>query len=78
MIKPVEVIWEDAHGAHGWKTLEDADRPAIIRSSGYIVKKNKKCLILASGIHLEQDDDDCFLDYIYIPKAMVRKIRKLY
>lgn len=70
----VEVLWEDAEGHAAWTTHKDADKLAapLVTVRGYVVKRDKKIMVLAMGYH-----EDSWLNVLTIPAGMVRKVTKL-
>lgn len=70
----VEVLWEDAEGCAAWTTQKDADKiiAPLVTMRGYVVKRDKKVLVLAMGYH-----EDSWLNVFTIPAGMVRKVTKL-
>jgi hypothetical protein len=69
----VEVTWEDACGSSGWK--KPYDEGVVVKSVGYLISRTPRGLCLASG--LDPEDTEVALAPGWIPKGMVRKIRKL-
>jgi hypothetical protein len=70
----IEVLWEDAEGHAAWTTDKDADRLSapLVTTRGFVVKHDRKVLILAMGYH-----EDSWLNVFTIPAGMVRKVTKL-
>lgn len=74
----VQVTWNDAksHGG-GWQTIEDtiknARGPFEVSSVGYLLKRNKKELILAQTL----TKNGLAADTITIPSGFVHKVRRL-
>lgn len=69
----VEVQWEDACSYGGWR--EPYDEGPLITSVGMFVKQSRKGLCLMRGA--EMPDKDQVLGPSFIPRGMVRKIRRL-
>jgi hypothetical protein len=69
----VEITWEDACGMSGWKQpYEDG---VIVKSVGYLISRSKKGICLAHGLDCE--DTQTVLAPSWIPKGMVKKMRRL-
>lgn len=73
--KIAKVEWEDAHSIDEWTpTNEILDyEPAIVYSSGFLIKNDKYCVTLAGNV----DPDGALSCTMIIPKKMVRKITLL-
>jgi hypothetical protein len=69
----LEVTWEDACGQGGWKAPLEAG--VVVRSVGYAIKQDKKGICLASGV--DPEDGETVLAPGWIPKGMIKRIRKL-
>lgn len=75
----VQVTWHDAksHGG-GWQTIADtiknARGPFEVSSVGYLLKRNKKELILAQTL----TKNGLAADTITIPRGFVHKVRHLH
>jgi hypothetical protein len=70
----VEVLWLDAEGHAAWTADKDADKiaPPVVTMRGYLVRRNKKVVVLAMGYH-----EDSWLNVFTIPAGMVRKVTTL-
>jgi hypothetical protein len=70
----VEVLWLDAEGHAAWTTDKDADKieAPLVTMRGYLVRRNKKVVLLAMGYH-----EDSWLNVFTIPAAMVQKVTTL-
>jgi hypothetical protein len=70
----VEVLWLDAEGHAAWTTDKDADKieAPLVTMRGYLVRRNKKVVLLAMGYH-----EDSWVNIFTIPAAMVRKVKNL-
>jgi hypothetical protein len=70
----VEVLWLDAEGHAAWTADKDADKIAspVVTMRGYLVRRNKKVVVLAMGYH-----EDSWLNVFTIPAGMVRKVTTL-
>lgn len=71
----VEVTWKDASGNSRWQTLEEAAQSDLIecRTSGRIVSRNAKKLVLCSTIN----SNGTVNDTTTIPRGWVTKVRRL-
>lgn len=73
----VEVKWHDAFVNPRWMTatqgISNGESTETVLSVGYLVKKSKKVVILASGAGESGD----FSSWHSIPMGMVKKIRKI-
>jgi hypothetical protein len=70
----VEVLWLDAQGSAAWtsdKEAQSATSP-VVTTRGWIVKRDKKILVLAMGYH-----DDDWLNLFTIPAGMIQKVTRL-
>lgn len=77
MVKPVLVIWHDAHmGNSTWEHLRDMedDGPYVVRSVGYVIPvKNggkKKHISIAQS----WSEAECVDSVLHIPVAMVHRV----
>ena len=70
----VAIFWEDATSSSSWVSISEAEAsvPAIVFSEGYVVKKAKSFIVLASSF-----SDDHLGDEIVIPNKLIKKIEKL-
>jgi hypothetical protein len=70
----VEVLWLDAEGHAAWTADKDADKieTPCVTMRGFLVRRNKKVLILAMGYH-----EDSWVNIFTIPAGMVRKVKNL-
>lgn len=68
----VHIEFEDISTNAGWHEFPVSFTPVIGTIVGYIVHRNKNHVILASGFI-----DDEYGDQTIIPKALIRKIRRL-
>jgi hypothetical protein len=75
----VEIFWNDAFSRYGWKDkaefLEMAKHGLTCKSTGYLVWKDKKYIILAHGLAEGENGD--FQDLLAIPSGMVRSIHRI-
>ncbi len=67
------VKWEDANSSYGWRKAEDYDLPAIIESVGILISEDKRCLTISTSM----SESGRFVDKITIPRACVKKFRRL-
>ena len=70
----VEVWWIDAIGFQGWHDEDKIDclvKDYIIKSRGYLVKKNKLFFILAQSY----DHNHRFGNLLFIPRKTIIKIK---
>lgn len=73
---PVEVWWEDSHGAGGWHSgdqdiLETLNFPMTVRSLGYLIYERKDRIGMAMSLH-----GDNRMHLLVIPRSQVRRIVK--
>lgn len=70
----VEVLWLDAEGHAAWTADKDTDKieAPIVTMRGFLVRRNKKVLVLAMGYH-----EDSWLNVFTIPAGMVKKVTRL-
>lgn len=70
-MKIVRVTWGDAANGAGWRSLKDIakERPLMIESVGFLVKRNKRRIVLA---HSVGGDDG--LGSTVIPAAWVKRV----
>lgn len=74
--KRVMVEWVDACTHHNWTDNDKAiqeDGTTPVSNVGWLLKRDKKQVILAGGI----SDDDGSIDRISIPRGCVKKIHIL-
>jgi len=80
----VYVTWVDPHSVDAWTTVEELDlRPAYIRSVGYLVAENKKCIAISPNIGDERIDNvvscttiiprQCIVSIYVTRKTIVKK-----
>lgn len=75
----VQVTWNDAKSTGGgWRsvndTIKEASGPFEVSSVGYLLKRDKKELILAQTLTKTGSAADC----ITIPSGFVHKVRRLH
>lgn len=66
----VEVTWEDAYSTAGW--CDSSHSPAMVISIGFAVFDNNDGIMLAHGHAMGE-----FLGKSFIPKGMVRSVKKI-
>lgn len=73
----VEVEWEDSAAEGGWSKRDRylAQEPAQCRTVGYLLKADRKKVILLQSCHPKEDR---FTDSLTIPRSCVTSMRKLY
>jgi hypothetical protein len=73
-MKPRRITWLDSRGGGHWITRKRArrDRPVVVESVGWIVKKRKRSIVVASTIA----DDDNQLSPVTIPRGCIVRMRK--
>jgi hypothetical protein len=71
----VEVIWEDACGGRGW--CAPYEEGVEVVSAGILVRNTKRGICLASGIDNEDKELEKVLLPSFIPRGMVKRVRKL-
>lgn len=79
-MKPVLVIWHDAHAAcQGWEYLDDLedDGDYVVKSIGYLIDSKKYGKKKHISIAQSFSEQDCVDSILHIPKAMVQKIINL-
>lgn len=70
----VELTWEDsAHAPVGWHDADSTLRPVIATSVGFVHRKDRSHVILAS----ERTDSGQVAGLTSIPRSAIRKVRKL-
>jgi hypothetical protein len=69
----IEVFWTDACSYGGWH--EPYTEGSACRNVGIFVSRGPKGLCLARG--MEKNDFDLVLGPCFIPKGMIKKIRRL-
>ena len=73
----VEVIWYDHNGSSGWESAEDylrTAKPDKCISRGWLIKKSRKYIILASSI---MENDSSIGGKEVIIKSCIDEIREL-
>ena len=75
----VEVEWFDAQEETDALTLEEAKRqePFPVKSVGFLIKKDKKKVIIALSCFHPDSSKEFFRSVWTIPKGMVKNIRRL-
>jgi hypothetical protein len=78
----VYVEWEDAQFLqHGWAGIDDIKslgiEPAIIRTAGWLLEKNKNYILVAGSVAISLDMDNGASDVMKIPAGMVRKFKEV-
>jgi len=80
----VLVEWLDAHSGRGWQTieqLESAAEPLRCRSVGWLVRRTRECVVIASHISgAEQAEQGATISGqgdMMIPRVAITRIRKL-
>jgi|TARA_Y100000310_G_C20694565_1_gene824636 hypothetical protein len=71
-----EIEWDDSGGYSGWRDIDACkakETPAKCRTAGYLLKKDKKIVLMALSL---ADNDDAG-DRVCIPRACITSIRKL-
>lgn len=78
-LQPYLLIWEDAQSIHHEITRRDIQETtdALITSIGFLVKKDKQHVVLASSIGEPDDDAILYNDVLTVPIGMVRKLHRL-
>lgn len=72
----VEVEWQDAYSDDSWQSAKKARKsgPMWCRTVGYLLREDDDAIVLADTIcETERDVAGTW----YIPKGMVRKVRKI-
>lgn len=73
----VEVTWLDSSSCSGWHAMNEIPtKPLECRSAGYLVHKSRSSLVVALSAS-EARSRHGFGDTITIPRACVKKIRRL-
>ena len=70
----VIVEWDDICSNGGWKSPEDSRADWKVISTGFLLYRNKKELVLVQSKVL---DSDVVADSLTIPMGVVRKVRTL-
>ncbi len=74
--KVVEITWVDACTSDKWRSRKEylrITKPLAIKTVGYLIKKNKKCVAVVQS----QGANDDYSDSMTIPRDWVQKIRRL-
>jgi hypothetical protein len=77
--KPVTIEWLDAAGRSEWRNLADTlgDQPLPCMSSGTILHRDKKRIVVAQTCSLDADGYiDSVSDVMTIPAPWVRRVRR--
>ena len=77
----VEVEWIDAHSSLDAQTLPELEKatPFLTKSCGYLIKEDKDKVVLGFMLFGVNINDEVLLKhYQVIPKAMIKKITKLF
>lgn len=79
----VEVEWHDSEGHSSWRLMREAlaevEQPLVHRSCGFLVAESDSGVLLALNYREGgADEAELVADTIRIPRAVVRKMRKLY
>jgi hypothetical protein len=69
----VEITWEDACSSSGWTTPYETGLTVV--NVGIFVQRNKNGICLAKGVVM--DDREEVLAPMWIPRHMIKRIRKL-
>lgn len=75
MRKLVEVLWLDSAFHTGWKNSRVSVDISHCRTTGYLVERNKHRVVVA--MHSEDGVDGSYGEAMAIPRACVKKIRRL-
>lgn len=76
----VLVEWEDAYAHSRWEHIDENDpHPTfIVKSVGFVIFYDKRGIKLTQGIKVDKDDEDLMgAGIFFIPRGMIRKIKKL-
>ena len=78
----VYVEWEDAEFLqHGWAGIVEIKtagiEPAIIRTAGWLLDKNKQYILVAGSIASGRENAEAASDVMKIPAGMVRHFKIL-
>ena len=77
----VEIDWVDSSGVEKkwWdiNVLRDKPSPIKIKTIGYLYKKTKDLMCLATHIHFEDGKITQLGDIFYIPRGCIENIRNL-
>jgi hypothetical protein len=80
MMDCVLVEWEDAYGHSRWEHIghDEPHASFVVRSVGFVIFCDKRGIKLTQGIKVDKDDEDPMgAGVFFIPKGMIRKIKKL-
>lgn len=74
-LKPKMVIWEDALSNNEWTSKDKVlqEKPLEITDIGYIVKRDKNCIIVVNQFSSDND----YGNRTVIPRKWVKKIKNL-
>lgn len=77
-LKRAVVTWEDSATTSGWHPSGDVNRkPMICETTGYIVSRDAKSIVMALNAALSKDSRSEHGDYITIPSRAVLKVRRI-
>ena len=73
----VFVTWHDSAHAPGWdpRDLHEGLTPALVHSVGFLLRRDKKSLVLAMSA--QQAGSTRFANSLVIPRACVSSVRRL-
>jgi len=74
--RAVEVTWIDASSSNSWRTIavhaeEDDVPPFLVKSLGWVLRRNSRVLILAQSV----SHNGQAMDVLTIPAGMIKRVR---
>jgi len=78
-MKPVIVVWKDAHAGLEGVTLEEAKNmePLLTASTGWLVFNGPEGVCLTTDSYEDEEETSGTFDYSFIPRGMIVKIHYL-
>lgn len=74
-IRPVRVEWVDSMGTAGWRDYSPADLRCT--SVGILVDQNDERVVIANSVAHANQGTGYYHDVLEIPRAAVKRIRRL-
>lgn len=73
----VRADWGDAWAQFGWVGEEALCEAHPVRTTGYLLKSNKKGVLIAESVAVDSLGKGTFGNVAFIPKGMIYKIKKI-
>ncbi len=67
------IEWDDSQSNHGWRSIEEVDEVAGIKSAGFLLREGKNTVTISTSV----DEYLHFIDQLTIPRSAIRKIKKV-